>query len=220
MQFLERLDRRVFDGLRRQYFDALDRALEGCDSMLDVGCGADSPLGRLRRRPRRVVGVDAYQSSIARSRAAGIHDEVHCMDVLEVGARFPPRSFDAVFAGDLLEHLEKADGRRLLDVLERLARRRVVVFTPNGFLAQGALEGNPYQVHRSGWEIGEMRSRGYRITGIQGWKPLRGEGAAIRWHPTRFWEHVSLLSQAFTTRDPRHAFQILCVLDVEGARDG
>ena len=59
-----------------------------------------------------------------------------------------------------------------------------------------------------------MRERGYRVIGINGWKPLRGEFAAIRWRPERLWERLSLWSQRFTTADPTHAFQILCVKEV------
>jgi hypothetical protein len=110
--------------------------------------------------------------------------------------------------------LEKEDGRRLLERMAGLARRRIIVFTPNGFLPQGEVDGNPYQVHRSGWDIDEMQALGYRVIGINGWKPLRGELAALRWRPHRLWERVSLLSQRWTTTDPRQAFQILCVKDV------
>jgi SAM-dependent methyltransferase len=204
--------------VRRDHYErCLERALEGCDSVLDVGCGTDSPIGRLQRKPARAVGVDGHAPAIEASRRAGIHAEYHCMPVLDVGTRFAPHSFDAVLASDLIEHLEKPDGERLLDLMESLARRRVIVFTPNGFLPQGEVDGNPYQVHRSGWTVGEMRARGYRVFGINGWRPLRGELAAIRWKPRWFWERLSLLSQDWTTEDPTHAFQILCIKEVDAA---
>ena len=61
----------------------------------------------------------------------------------ELAELFPPTSFDVVVAVDVLEHLERTDGFDLLEAMEQLARQRVVVFTPNGFVAQGAREGNP-----------------------------------------------------------------------------
>jgi hypothetical protein len=136
------------------------------------------------------------------------------MNVLEIADYFEPGSFDCVLASDLIEHLEKEDGLKLMRSMELIARKKVIIFTPNGFLPQSAYEGNDYQIHRSGWEIEEMQSFGYRITGINGWKPLRGELAAPRFYPKPLWARISLLTQPFTTRNPHHAFQMLCVKDL------
>src|SRR5262249_18496684 len=106
---------------------------------------------------RHAVGVDAYEPAVEESRARGIHDEYRVADVRSIGELFDARSFDAVLAVDLIEHLEEADGLALLAAMERIARKRVVVFTPNGFLPQGAREGNPWQVHRSGWSAARLR---------------------------------------------------------------
>ena len=99
--------------------------------------------------------------------------------------------------------------------MEAVARRRVIVFTPNGFLPQDAFDGNPYQVHRSGWTVQEMRSRGYEVRGIHGWRPLRGERAAVRWPPRPFWGRLSLHTQRLFLERPHHAFQLLCTKDVD-----
>jgi hypothetical protein len=63
-----------------------------------------------------------------------------------------------------------------------------------------------------------MRKRGYRVTGINGHKSLRGEYASIRYRPAFLWEMVSDVSQLFVKRLPRAAFQILCIKDVSGMR--
>lgn len=70
-----------------------------------------------------------------------------------------PGSVDTVILMDVIEHLEKADGRALLDATIPLARRQVVIHTPLGFLAQGedeekdawGMNGVDWQIHRSGW---------------------------------------------------------------------
>lgn len=77
----------------------------------------------------------------------------------EAIALLPTGSVDTVVLLDVIEHLEKDEGRRLLDATVALARSQVVVFTPLGFAPQGAdedtdawgLGGTEWQIHRSGW---------------------------------------------------------------------
>src|SRR5437868_7092625 len=96
------------------YVEELERAVGDAESVLDVGCGNNSPIGRFARKPAHAVGVDAYEAWIEESRSRGIHDEYRLANVLEIGDRFAPGSFDAVLACDLLEHLDAPDGSRLL----------------------------------------------------------------------------------------------------------
>jgi len=71
----------------------------------------------------------------------------------------PPGSVDTVVMLDVIEHLEKDEGARLLEETVRLARSQVVVYTPLGFMRQGdnevkdawGMDGVDWQVHRSGW---------------------------------------------------------------------
>ncbi|HEU4719048.1 MAG TPA: SAM-dependent methyltransferase, partial [Bacteroidia bacterium] len=117
-------------------------------------------------------------------------------------------------ASDLIEHLEKEDGYRLIEMMEKLAAKKVVIFTPNGFLEQREYDGNKYQVHLSGWDVEEMEKLGYKVKGINGWKPLRGEFAVIRWWPKVFWGRISLLTQKRMETRPKKAFAILCTKEI------
>jgi hypothetical protein len=56
-----------------------------------------------------------------------------------------------------------------------------------------------------------MQRLGYSVTGINGWRPLRGEYAQARWRPRVFWYRMSLMSQPFVASRPSRAFAILCV---------
>ena len=204
-----------FDKLDHQYVRELDKKVGGnCPSLLDVGCGFNSPVRTLTNRPKRLIGVDGFKPVIEQSRAAGIHDDYVQSSVLELDKCFEANSFDCVLASDLIEHLSKEDGFKLLDQMERISKDKVIVYTPNGFLPQGEEYGNPMQKHISGWTVKEMRARGYKVTGIEGVRCLRGEMAEIRWRPRKIWEMVSLLSQSFTTSCPSLAFRILCVKDM------
>jgi SAM-dependent methyltransferase len=192
---------------------ALERALRGAQSVLDVGCGNNSPLGRFRRRLPFSTGVDAFAPWIAESREKGIHDEYVEMDIRRIGERFDAASFDAVICCDVLEHLEKGEGESLLAQMEALARSRVVVLTPNGFLPQEATWGNPYQVHRAGWTASDLRERGYRVSGLGGLATLRGERGTIRWRPARFWSVISRLTDPIVRLRPEAGFHLLAVKD-------
>jgi hypothetical protein len=72
----------------------------------------------------------------------------------------PDRSVDSVVALDLIEHMRRAEGERLLKHLVRVARQQAVVFTPLGFYRHSyrsgetdrwGMKGGRWQTHRSGW---------------------------------------------------------------------
>lgn len=189
----------------------LRRELEGMGSVLDVGCGSDSPLQFVHGLGRR-VGVDAFEPSIRASRERGLHDEYLQMDLGALD--IPPKSFDAVVLLDLIEHFEKPEGLAFLRKLEAIAVRKVLVFTPNGFLPQPPYEDNPWQLHRSGWDAPEFRALGYRVHGVLGWKPLRGQLNRPRFRPWPLWERVANASRIVTARRPELDAALLAVKDL------
>lgn len=213
---LRRVDHATFSGFWDHYQRLLARELPPCRTLLDVGCGKESPIRSLAPPGlrRRTVGVDIHEPDLRESRRLGIHDNYVVLDVSTLGSAFKPASFDCVLASDLIEHLPKHQGERLIESMERVARRRVLIFTPNGFLEQPPDEDNPWQEHVSGWTVAEFRKRGYRVVGVHGWKPLRTQYAEIALRPVKFWERVSWLSQPLLQKSPRWAFQLLAVKDI------
>lgn len=211
-EMLKKISQALFDPFFDQCAKELRKEIVGsCDSILDVGCGGSSPISLFSADLRHAVGVDGHAPSIARSREAGIHHEYHQMSALDIGKQFPERSFDCVLLCDLVEHLPKAESLRLIAIAERIAKKKVIIFTPNGFLRQGERDENPYQVHVCGWEVDEMKQLGYHVIGINGWKPLRTEEARIAWWPRFFWGKVSLLTQPLVLERPEWAFHLFCV---------
>ena len=59
--------RNGFLGKRDRIFDEIEAAIEMPESLLDVGCGSDSPVQFLRNRPAQLVGVDGFLPSIEKS---------------------------------------------------------------------------------------------------------------------------------------------------------
>ncbi|UCH62681.1 MAG: class I SAM-dependent methyltransferase [Fidelibacterota bacterium] len=210
-----KLDRVIFGHFQNHSHKILAKEIIGsCETLLDLGCGASSPIQEFAAALQYTVGVDYFKPSLKKSEGKKIHDEYRLMNVLEIDTEFEENSFDCVLAYDLIEHLSKEDGLKLISMMERVARKKVIVYTPNGFLPQRAYDGNQYQIHLSGWEIEEMKAMSFRVIGINGWKTLRGERAQIRWRPTFFWRRISFLTQIITTKYPRYAFQILCIKEM------
>lgn len=216
---LNRLRETLIDRPMHQPYRFLERAVvPDCETLLDVGCGNRSPVRFFSRRLKRAVGVDNFQPYLDQSRAAGIHTETRRMDIREIGEHFVPGEFDAVVAYDLIEHLTKPDGFKLLDAMERIAGKKVIVLTPNGFVPQTAYDDNSLQEHLSGWEPDEFRALGYRLTGVGGWKHLKGERGIPRFRPIQFWGPLSLWTQPLFEGHPDHAFHLFAVKQIVAPR--
>lgn len=133
--------------------------------------------------------------------------------------RFPKKSFDAVVLIDVLEHLKKQDGRIILAQAQEWARKKIIVNTPNGFFEQQPKNGNPLELHQSGWTKEEMENRGFSSHGMAGWKFLRGKAkdnrqdilSTVRFWPRPLWFIILTFTQALTYYFPQASFEIFYV---------
>lgn len=180
-----------------------------CETVLDVGCGDSSPL-RFLSGPK-MVGVDGYAPAVDKALRNGTHDEVVLGDVKQIGGIFKDRRFDACIALDVIEHLPKSEGWKMLESMERLATRFVIIFTPNGFVPQRSKDGD-LQEHLSGWEASEMRDRGYCVLGMYGPKMLRGEYHRVKYQPKPLFVLASLFCHyTYTRTHAEKAAAIFCI---------
>lgn len=202
---LRRLDRAMFPDL---LVTALARELRGAASVLDVGCGEGGPLLCLPK-PARLTGLDGHAASLDKLRASGRYDELVFAPLDQ--APFPEGGFDTVVCLDVIEHFDKPQAMALIVLLERWAARKVVLATPNGFLPQRPCEGNPFQEHKCGFSTAELRALGYRVNGIRGPKPLRGELGQLRFRPKFLWHRISGALQPLTWVCPQGAFGLVAV---------
>lgn len=150
-----------------------------CRTLLDVGCGNNSPIQSFSNLIYS-VGVDISETSIFLAKEKRIHNQYYVCDIRKLSGLFQAGSFDCVLASDVIEHLKKEEGVFLIKEMEKIAKKRVVIFTPNGYVPQKGTPENPYQQHLSGWNVQEMRSLGYRVFGIHGFKWFRKEQAQFR----------------------------------------
>jgi len=177
------------------------------DSVLDVGCGINSPLEKIKK----VNFLEGFDFYLPKKNKKSHFDRFRKGNVVELAKFYKKGSFDVVVALDLIEHVRKNDGLLLLRSMEKIARKKIIVFTPNGFLPQKPEKNNPFQEHLSGWTIGELQNLGYRCYGIRGIKWLRGEYGKVLRKPFLLWQLLSFLTEPFCYFFPKIAFQILAI---------
>ena len=204
------LVRRGFDPAGILTCLALRKALNDCESVLDVGCGKSMNLRWMG--VKHSTGIDGYAPDLEEARRLKTHDELILGDVQKLDNYFKPGQFDAVVALDVIEHLTKEDGLHLMRAMEKISRRKAVIFTPSGFSPQHHSKKGDLQEHLSGWEAAEMNQYGYQVIGMLGPKILRGEFHGLKWRPKFFWGGASLFGHFFWTRwVPKKAAAILCI---------
>lgn len=192
------------------YYSTLQKELNGVKTVLDVACGARSPLAEFRKKFYS-VGIDIFKPSIEKSKKAKLHDEYKVGNVLNLDKFFKNKSFDVVVALDIIEHLEKKDGLKLLEQMEKIAKDKVIVLTPYGFTQQHSYDKNPYQIHKSGWYPKEFSKRGYKVLGMRGFRFIRGEYATIKYKPWLFWGIISTFSQYISFMFPDISYQLIAI---------
>jgi SAM-dependent methyltransferase len=130
-------------------------------SILDLGCGVgrtgfllwEEGIGRER------VGLELSPDYAARARGLGVYDRVDEADLSDGLGQFEDGAFDVVLCIDVLPHLEKDAGRRLVQECERVARRRVVMLIP--LRKQPRARAAPTESDRSTWTLGDLHQLGY-----------------------------------------------------------
>lgn len=195
------------------YYMVLRHYLRDCTSVLDVGCGTNSALQYIQL-PLCKEGIDVYKKSVVISRKKKIHDHYTIGDVRKLNYFFAPKSFDAVICIDVIEHLTQQEGIQLMKQMEIIAKKRVILLTPNGFYHQHALEGNPYQIHKSGWKSSRFTRLGYKVYGLRGLRMLRDDHASIKYRPWLFWGFVSFLSEIIFYPFPEVCFDVIAVKNI------
>lgn len=206
MYFSARLVR-LYKQLLPNWIEYMGKEIADYDSILDIGCGHDSIVQRYGLPYS--VGMDIYLPYLEQSKAKRIHNNYILADVTKL--ELQPKSFDAVLASEVLEHLDKEDGLRLLASMESWARHKVVIKMPNGYVAQDEFDGNPYQEHKSAWSLQELGTLGYTVTGMSGWKLLRGTQGKVKIWPYFLGDRISDITQLLVYHRPRHAFQLFGV---------
>lgn len=196
------------------YYKTLEKHLVNSSSVLDVGCGDDSPIQRVNKTFYS-IGIDAFKPSILKSKRKNIHNDYKIGVITNLKKYFKPKSFDTVIALDVIEHFEKKDAFELIKNMEKIARKKVILLTPNGFYPQDTFNDNPFQVHKSGWSKRELKNLGYRVYGLRGIKYLRGDFATIKYKPWVLWGFIAFFSEPLLHYFPNFSYDLFAVKKLE-----
>jgi hypothetical protein len=120
-----------------------------CEVVLDVGAGI-RPMNWFE--PAEHICIEPFAPYAERLEAAGY-------TVLRATALQAMRAIEgrveAVYLLDVIEHMDKEDGRLVIKLAKAVGARQIVVHTPHGFQPQTGdawgLGGDFWQEHRSGW---------------------------------------------------------------------
>lgn len=137
--------------------------------VLDIGCGRGivGALLRIYREPQTIVGIDIFDPYLDFCRRSGVYDRLVKHDLRNTPLPFKTDHFDLSVALEVVEHLPKTDGMKLLEEMERVSKH-VIVSTPNRNFVQSGYDENPHQTHMSKWTVSDLSRRGYRVLGAGG----------------------------------------------------
>lgn len=203
------------------YMWLLRRSIGEAETILDLGCEDGRLLELLSYgKSWKVTGIDIYKNNTKLAAKKKIFIKVITGDAVKVSRELvkQKQKFDVVFCSQVIEHIEHKRGEDLLDLVNKLAKKRVVVGTPRGFMEQPEvfLGHNPHQVHKSGWSEGDFIERGYKVYGI-GFGPIWSETGIGRRHGLLNTFFSNILSYVFSPivyYMPFFAAGILCIKNV------
>jgi len=127
------------------------------ETVLDLGAGL-RPMQWYRARRHICVEPHGPYATLLRGGGYEVRLETadQCLRTLSAAGQ----TVDAIYLLDVLEHMERDEGGRVLALARAVARCQVVVYTPQGFMAQEhdvwAKGGEHWQTHRSGWTPGDF----------------------------------------------------------------
>lgn len=188
----------------------LRRQLPQTGLILDVGCGDGWLMSVLRFPSLRVVGVDIDPVKVSAASRRLVHNALVRVSIDRLP--FRDATFDTVLCAEVMEHLPRATGLQALAEVERVARVRVLVTTPNGH-GQEPEEAarDPHQEHRSEWIPQDFEERGYRVRG-HGLRWARRRGGVARGRGALAWfAHMSLGVGPLIFMNPRRAAGLMAV---------
>jgi len=198
----------------------LQKELKNCQTVLDLGCGPSSPLKNIKHL-KFSLGVEAFKPYLDISKKNKIHTKYLEENILNVN--FPDNSFDAVILIEVIEHLSKKDGQKIIKKAFKWAKKKVILSTPNNYFQMGQVDQNPYQQHRSGWSITELKNLGFKVNGVSGLKMFYQEEnhidslitnkpyQNIKFKPKIFFYFINAFCQIFNYYYPRFSFGLFAV---------
>jgi len=195
------------------YLRWLERDLADCESILELGCGSYPPLLKIGLG-HKTHAVNIWEPYIQKHIKEGNYSHCWQEDILTMP--YPEKTYDAIVMCDVLEHLERKDVYYydLFRRFENCARKKVILFTPNGFMENDEVDGDPYQRHVSAWFPEDFQREGYKVRGATGFHWLYGKAGIVKRRPRTPMEYYGQLSQLVIYYFPNLAWHSYAVKEL------
>lgn len=196
---------RFYEYFQYPHRHVLRQNIQKFDKVLDLGVGPIPVFSYFAKKDYYLVGVDIHKPTLDVARKCGIYDRLVLSDVFKYLKKCRDKSFDVVVAFDLVEHLPKGKVQVIVKEMSRVAKKRIVIVTENGFHENDHhMLDNPYQEHLNGPEIKFFTRRGWKVYGIDGFE----------WHtPIHPFVEIPLrlIALPFIWRNPRIARKFIAI---------
>lgn len=212
---------RFFAKIPFTYTWILKRAIgEDVETILDLGCAKGISTKVIAKGENWIIdGVELYSDYIKEARRSGVYRRVVRGDIANLPKSIASKNYDVVLCHQVLEHLEKKEGKKAIKKWEEIASKRVVIGTPVGFIKYEHTEeinrpdeDNELIQHKSGWGPPELKKLGYQVRG-QGLRLIYGESGLARKFPSwllPFFKFVSYLASPMSFFSPSIAQVMIC----------
>lgn len=157
----------------------VQEATDNGESLLSLCCGIGLELNNLNTQ--HVTAVDLAPQYLDEVRGRCPQAKTIASDVLVYVRGQPDNSVDVISIIDGIEHMTKRAGSQLIPHMKRVARKQVLLFTPEGYLrnqphnAWGIEGADHLQEHRSGWGILELKDLGFDLVAKESGISQHGE---------------------------------------------
>lgn len=153
-------------------YQYVSEATQNGESLLSLCCGIGFELSRLTTQD--VTAVDIAPQYLIQVKDRCPQAKTVCSDSLEYIKKQPDNSVDVISIIDGIEHMDKKSGLELIKHMKRVAKKKILLFTPQGHTEDGYLKNEPHnawgiegadehQTHKSGWTALELKDLGFQI---------------------------------------------------------
>jgi 2-polyprenyl-3-methyl-5-hydroxy-6-metoxy-1,4-benzoquinol methylase len=153
------------------------------DTVLDIGCGIMQATTDIlhkkfggrgnkgRLRCRRITGTDIHQAYL--SEINRYYDDIETihMSVEDTCKTIRDDQYDVVLCLDVLEHLDPKTIPMVIENIQRIARRKAIVYTPSTFKTNEehaenvwGMGSNEFQLHQSLVDPQFLEARGFVVS--------------------------------------------------------
>lgn len=147
----------------------------GIRRVLDVGAGRGSWGYHIKAglgKKISMLAIEKWPDNCDIIEATGLYTHVINDDALNLADYYGVNTVDVVLASQVLEHLTRNQGLKLIKIMKSIASRLVIITTPLGFMDVTAENNpNPFERHLSGWTEADFQVLGF-LTEVLDMRPL------------------------------------------------